>query len=237
MPSEPLVLLTRAAGENDGLAARLAAAGIASQELPCIRIEPLPDAAPLGEAVAALTADDLLVITSPAGARAVASALDGRSCAAGVAVVGAATGAACTAAGLRVVFTASLATASALAQEVPLPRGVVLLARSDRAAPDALAILTSRGAVVGRIVTHRTVPLPQVRVPGADAVVFASPSAVDGFAAAGITPAIAIAIGPATGRRYRERFGHEPVVATADPEHLARAIQLALEGQRAVIGR
>lgn len=239
MPSEPLVLLTRLEGENAGLARRLAAAGIASQELPCIRIEPLADPAPLRAALLTLTADDLLVITSRAGARAAAAALDGRACAAPAAVVGPATGAACRAAGLRVVFTPSVPSGTALAEQLPLPRGAVLLARSDRAAAEPAAILKSRGALVGEVVAYRTVALSVDRVPAAAAVVFASPSAVEGFAAAKTWPgvAIAIAIGPTTADRVRTLLGIEPIVATPDDDQIARTIQSALEGHRAAIGR
>lgn len=240
MPSsEPLVLLTRPEGENAGLATRLAAAGIASRELPCIRIEPLVDPAPLRDALLALTADDLLVITSRAGARAVTAALGGRACAAPVAAVGPATGAACGAAGLKVVFTPSVPSGTALAEQLQLPRGAVLLARSDRAAAGPAAILRGRGALVGEVVAYRSVALPVDRVPAADAVVFASPSAVEGFAAARTPPgfAVAIAIGPATADRVRVLLGTEPVVATPDDGELARTIQSALEGHRAAIGR
>ena len=239
MPSEPLVLLTRPEGENRGLATRLAVAGIASQELPCIRIEPLADPAPLRDALLALTADDLLVITSRAGARAVAVALGGQVCAAPAAVVGPATGAACRAAGLRVVFSPSVPSGTALAEQLPLPRGAVLLARSDRAAAEPAAILRSRGAIVGEVVAYRTVALPVDRVPAADAVVFASPSAVEGFAAAKARPgvAIAIAIGPTTADRVRALLGTEPIVATPDDEVITHTIQSALEGHRAAIGR
>ncbi|HEV2010045.1 MAG TPA: uroporphyrinogen-III synthase [Candidatus Limnocylindria bacterium] len=239
MPSEPLVLLTRPEGENAGLATRLAAAGIASRELPCIRIEPLVDPAPLRDALLALTADDLLVITSRAGASAVAAALGGRACAAPVAAVGPATGAACGAAGLQVVFTPSVPSGTALALELPLPRGAVLLARSDHAAVEPAAILRGRGALVGEVVAYRTVTLRRDRVPAADAVVFASPSAVEGFAAARTPPgfAVAIAIGPATANRVRVLLGTEPVVATPDEDELARTIQSALAGHRAAIGR
>ena len=239
MAGEPLVLLTRPEGENAALAARLAAAGIASKELPCIRIEPLADAAPLREALLTLTADDLLVITSRAGASAVAVALGGRVCAAPAAAVGSATAAACRAAGLRVVFTPSVPTGTALAEQVPLPRGAVLLARSDRAAAAPIVILRRRGAFVREVVAYRTAVLPLGQVPAADAVVFASPSAVEAFAAVKIRPVvgIAIAIGPATAERVRTLLSIEPVVATPDDDELAHTIQSALEGHRAAIGR
>ena len=239
MPSEPLVLLTRPEGENTGLATRLASAGIASRELPCIRIELLADPAPLRDALLALSGDDLLLITSPAGARAVAAALAGRPCAAPVGTVGPATAAACRAAGLRVVFTPSVPTGAALAEQLPLPRGAVLFARSDRSGAEPAAILRARGALVSDVMAYRTVVLPLDRVPAADAVVFASPSAVEGFAAAKHQPgvAVAIAIGLATADRVRTLLRTEPVVATPDDDGLAHAIQSALEGRHAAIGR
>lgn len=237
MRPEPVVLLTRPAGENAALATRLAARGIASRELPCIRIEPLTDAAPLRDAVLALGPSDLLVVTSAAGARAIVAALDGRTAAASVAAVGPATAAACAAAGLRVTFQPTVATGAALAAELPLPPGAILLAQSDLAGPETAAALRARGAVVGVVVAYRTVALSHEQAPDADAVVFASPSAVDGFAAAGARPRIAIAIGPRTADRCRARFGSEPIVATPDPERLARSIETALEGHRAAVGR
>ncbi|MHB8630866.1 MAG: uroporphyrinogen-III synthase, partial [Candidatus Limnocylindria bacterium] len=141
-------MLTRPAGENERLAARLAALGIDSVSLPCVRIEPLADPEPLALALGALTADDLLIVTSRAGARAVGLALGARACAAPVAAVGDRTAEACRAAGLRVVFVPSAPSGAALAVELPLPRGAALLARSDRAGDDLPAILRRRGAVV-----------------------------------------------------------------------------------------
>jgi uroporphyrinogen-III synthase len=237
MRADPLVLLTRARGENGDLIARLRSLGIAAEERPCIRIEQFADPAPLREAVAALTADDLLVITSAAGARAVERASGGLGCRAPTAAVGVATRAACAAAGLRVAFMPSVPSARALAEEVPLPRGTVLLARSDRAAPEPAEILWRRGAVVGEVVAYRTVPVPLDRVPDADAVVFASPSAVEGYAAAMAQPRLTIAIGPATADRVRALLGIDPLIATPDDDALALAIKSALEGSRAATGR
>jgi len=140
-------------------------------------------------------------------------------------------------AAVRLVLAAVLLAIITRALRLPLPRGAVLLARSDRAAAEPAAILRGRGALVGEVVAYRTVALPVDRVPAADAVVFASPSAVEGFAAAGTRPGVAIAIGPATADRVRALLGTEPVVATPDDDGLARTIQSALEGHRAAIGR
>ena len=237
MRAEPRVLLTRAAGENADLAVRLRSFGIGVEEHPCIRIEQLADTAPLRDAIGALTADDLLVITSAAGARAVGRATGGQGCHAPTAAVGAATRRACAAAGLRVAFMPSVSSAKALAEEVPLPRGTVLLARSDRAASEPAEILWRRGAVVGEIVAYRTAPLPLVDAPAADAVVFASPSAVDGYAAALVQPRLAIAVGATTADRVRAVLGIDPVIATPDDDALARAIRSAVEGARATVDR
>lgn len=237
MRAEPIVLLTRPRAESADLAGRLRAFGIRSEVRPCIRIEELTDPAPLRDALAALSRDDLLVVTSAAAARAIARATGGPGCAAPVAAIGAITRDACVAAGLRVAFTPSAPNGRALAEEVPLPRGAVLLARSDRAASHTAEILRRRGAVVGEIVAYRTVPLPLAEVPDTDAVVFASPSAVEGYAAAKVRPKLAIAVGPTTADRVRALLGIDPVIATPDAAALVRAIRSALGGERAAIGR
>ncbi|HEX9495395.1 MAG TPA: uroporphyrinogen-III synthase [Candidatus Limnocylindria bacterium] len=237
MSRRPRVLLTRPHGENDALAARLAERGIDAQAAPCVRIEELADLAPLADSLRRLTADDVLVITSRAGARAVARALRGTPCAAPAAAVGPATAHACREAGLRVAFMPSVATGIALADELPLPRGVVLLARSHRAAAEPAAILRRRGALVGEIVVYRTVPLAPDGIADADVAVFASPSAVDGFALSGAHAAVAVAVGPATAARVRERLGIDALVAAPDDVALAIAIERALEGRHAFVDR
>ena len=180
MRSDPVVILTRPHGENARLAERLAALGIAVREIPCVEVRPLDDPRPLRDAIVALTGDDLLVITSRTGAQAVAIAMDGAACTAPVAAVGTATAAACRSAGLRVTFTPSVANGRTLATEVPLPRGSILLARSDRATPEPLALLAERRATVGEIVAYRTVSIaPAEAIPDRAIAVLASPSAVD----------------------------------------------------------
>lgn len=229
MPDSPVVVLTRPAGENEALAAALARRGIATRIAPCVRVAPLEDDAPLREAVRRLGAEDLLVITSDAGARAIARALAGAPCLAPVAAVGARTADACREAGLRVVFTPSVATGAALATELPLPRGVVLLARSDRAGDEPVAILRGRDAAVGQIVAYRTLSLaPDVDANG-DVVVFASPSAVDGFALAGAHAGTAVAIGPSTAARVRARLSIEPRVASPADDAIVSAVESVLE--------
>ena len=228
---EPLVWLTRPAGENERLAEVLAASGVATASVPCVRIAALDDPRSLREAVLALGADDVLVLTSQAGVRAVAEAIGTRRCAAGIAAIGVATADACRALGLPVTFTASRPTGAALGAELPLPARNVLLARADRAGDELPLLLRARGATVGEIGAYRTVPIAPLRAPDADVVVFASPSAVDGFASGvALGAARAVAIGPTTAARVRERLGTEPVVAAHPAEQaLAAAVRAALE--------
>lgn len=235
MPSEPVAILTRPRGENERLVARLSAAHIAVREIPCVEVRPLDDPRPLRDAIAALTAQDLLVITSGAGACAVASVMGGAACAAPVAAVGTATASACRHAGLRVIFTPSVANGRALATELPLPRGVVLLARSDRATPEPIAILAGRGATVGEVVAYRTVPAaPREAIPENVIAVFASPSAVEGFALSGARARSAIAIGETTADRVRGALGIEPRVAGSDAE-IELAVRVLAGGTHAIV--
>jgi len=235
---EPVVILTRARGENAGVAAGLAAAGIASRELPCVAVRPLEDPTPLRVAVRALTNDDVLVITSRAGARAVGAILGGASCAAPVAAVGQATARACRDEGLRVTFVPSIPSAAALAAELPLPRGATVLTRSDRAAREPVDVLTRRGAHVREVVAYRTSPVaPRESIPAGASALFASPSAVDGFALSGAAVAGAVAIGAATAARVRTALGIEPRIAGTDDAEMVDALTALVKGTDAVTGR
>lgn len=239
MRSERIVLLTRPRGENHRLASRLGEAGITTRELPCVEVGPVDDPGLLREAIAVLTADDLLVITSVAGARAVAAALNGTVCAAPVAAVGSATAGACRDAGLRVTFTPSIASGRGLAGEVPVPRGKVLFARSDRAAPEPPAILAGRGATVGEIVAYRTISIaPHDTVPEGAVAVFASPSAVDGFALARAPRlAGAVALGANTADRVRVALGIDARMTGPDDGEMVAAIRCVLEDTDAIARR
>jgi uroporphyrinogen-III synthase len=239
MPSEPVVILTRPHGENARLADRLAADGIAVHEIPCVEVRALGDPSPLRDAVLALTADDVLVITSRAGARAVAAAIGAAACAAPVAAIGTATAAACRDAGLRVAFTPSTPSGAALAAELPLPSGRILLARSDRATPEAVEILARRGATVGEIVAYRTTPLaPREAVPAGAVVVFASPSAVDGFALSRTANlAGAVAVGQSAASRVRTMLGIEARVAGPDDDEIVVAVRALVRESDAIAGR
>jgi len=238
MPSEPIVILTRPVGENARLAERLAADGMAVREIPCVVVQPLADPAPLREAVRALTERDVLVITSRTGALAVRSALGDAPCAASVAAVGAATAEACRAAGLRVTFMPSRPSGAALAIELPLPSGRILFARSDRAAAEPAEILARRGATVGEIVAYRTVPIaPRERIPAGAIAVFASPSAVEGFALAAATPAGAVAVGRSAAVRVQALLGIGAHESGPDDDDIVSAVREAVRESGAIARR
>ena len=184
------VVLTREPADNAELASRLRARGVLVVELPCVRAAPLADARELAAELAALVEDDWLVVTSRHGADAVARCHVPRSL---IAAIGDATAARLRAHGLAVAFQPSEPSGAALARELPRPTRVVLLARSDRALPDLPALLRDRGAGVREVVAYRTVvgahgDVAQVRAlldaNGPVAVVFHSPSAVEGMVGA-----------------------------------------------------
>lgn len=231
------VILTRAREDNAALGAELRARGLRVIELPCVRTEPLADASALREAIASLMPlDDVLVLTSRAGVDAVAACAGVPRC--DVAVIGAATARHARGLSMRVSFVASVANAGALGRELPLPRGEVLLARSDLADPALPAALRGRGARVREVTAYRTVARAAGDVDAArgaimagDAtVVVASPSAVDALAAAFGAPTARragfVAIGERTAEHARRRLGVAPAVAPAtDVASLADAIR------------
>jgi len=206
------VLLTRAPEDDRALADILGRRGHRVFALPCVRTAALEDDRALVGALAALTPDDVLVVTSRAGARAIASALAGHGCAAPVVAFGAATAAVLAGRGLA-PRTLAAATGAELGEVLALPAGTVVLARSDRALGDLPAVLRRRGAAVRELTAYRTVPAANgdtARVAAAlesgeiDAAVIASPTAVDALVAALGVPALSrllfVAFGPTTAR-------------------------------------
>lgn len=180
------VILTRASEDDAALAARLRAGGARVLELHCVRTVLVEDDAPLAAAVGRLGPEDWVVITSRAGADALARA--GRPTAR-VAAVGAATAARLARHGIAVSFVPSRAAGATLARELPAAR-VALLARSDRALPDLPEILRARGVEVREVVAYRTVVGPvgdvapvreALRTGERVAIYLWSPSALDGL--------------------------------------------------------
>ncbi|HET8568921.1 MAG TPA: uroporphyrinogen-III synthase [Candidatus Limnocylindria bacterium] len=204
------IVLTRDAGTSAPLAGRLAARGWDVVVLPCVRTERAapPELGPLGP-------DDVVVVTSAAGADAV---LDVLPPGVPVAAVGAATARRLREGGVRPRFVPASATGAALGAGLPLPRGTVVLARSDRAGADLPAALRERGARVREVVAYRTVAAARGDAAAARAallaggtLVVASPSAVEASLASLGADALArsrvVACGPTTARAVREMTG------------------------------
>jgi uroporphyrinogen III methyltransferase/synthase len=222
-----IVVLTRRRGDDLALAEDLRQAGAEVIELPCVRTEPLADTTELATALAALGAADLLVLTSRTGADAVADVAPRGGIACAVAAVGDATAERAGALGMRVRFVASRADGSTLGRELPLPRGEILLARSDLADEDLPATLRARGARVRETPAYRTIArvegdagaVRRAVARGPVTIVVASPSAVDALAAAvdleTLRRATFVAIGPRTARHVRDRAGVVAIVAEA----------------------
>lgn len=233
------VILTRERADEP-LRAALSARGHEVLELPCVRVEPLRDERPLANALRALRTQDLLVLTSAAGANAVHTAMGGAALRAPVAAVGPNTAEAARAAGLEVVFVGG-GDGRALGEGVPLPEGEMLLARSDRALPDLPEVLRERGARVREIVAYITVvgldgdraaaAVEAVGSTGACAVI-TSPSALEGLleavTAARLRGVPLVALGPTTASAIRACLGVEPVVAeSTQTDDLVRAVARA----------
>jgi uroporphyrinogen-III synthase len=201
------VLVTR---ERPGeLAATLAARGADVVHLPLIEVvDPLDGGAHLQATLEHLDRFDWLMVTSAAGAERV-----GRAAAAfaqvRLACVGTATAAALRAASGRTVdLVPTVQRADHLAEEfialVDSPQRV-LVAAADRAAPTLASALREAGHDVVEVVAYRTIDVePDAEalavIGEADAVVFASGSAVESWCrAVGVRrPPIVVAIGPAT---------------------------------------
>jgi len=232
-----IVVLTRRREDNAVLAEELRQRGAEVIELPCIRTEKLHDTGQLAEALTALEPSDLLVVTSRAGVDAIADVMPRAGIACGVAAVGEASAERAAAAGLKVRFVASSADGATLGHELPLPRGTVVLARSDLADADLPAALRRRGADVRDVVAYHTVAtidgdpgsVRRALDRGPVTIVAASPSAVDALATAVgaelLRHASFVAIGPRTAQRIRERIGRAVVVAAnTDDDALVRAV-------------
>lgn len=240
-----IVILTRRETDDLALAAELRELGADVIELPCVRTEPLDDTTDLRRAVEALASSDLLVLTSRTGANAVADVMPRGGIACGVAAVGEETAERAQSLGMRVRFVASRADGRTLGRELPLPRGDVVLARSDLAHGDLPAILRERGARVREVTAYRTVAqvsgdagiVRRAVERGPVTIVVASPSAVDALAGAldagTLGHATFVAVGPRTAGRVRERVGSTAIVAGAtDARALADAIP-SPQGQEA----
>jgi uroporphyrinogen-III synthase len=209
------VLVTR---ERPGeLAKMLTARGATVIHVPVVAVtDPTDGGAALRDALSALCDFDWLVVTSAAGAARVGSAVaevpDVR-----LAAVGAATARALeTRTGRPVDLVPAVQHAHALiaafVEREPSPRRV-LVAQADIAAPTLVDGLRAAGHEVTVVTAYRTVATEfdrnvEAAVAGADAVLFASGSAVESwsrrFGAA--APPVVVAIGPTTAAAV-DKFG------------------------------
>lgn len=238
------VVITRSRTGNEELAGKLRARGFEPVPVDTLEFLPPDDWSEVDAALARLRDFDWLIITSATGAAFLAERMRvlsrpvswGRK--PGVAAVGPSTRASLLKAGVRVDFVPSEYTTRRLAEELPDGRGNdLLLLRASSGEPGFVPALERRGFRVADIPIYTTSPLGGGAAgrasKDADAVIFASPSAVDGFierlapaeakAARGI---LAVCIGPVTAAAAREK-GFGRVVASR--EHTIEGLLGCLE--------
>ena len=239
------VLVTRGAGQSEGLVRRLRARGAEVVEIPTVAIAAPLDPRPFQDAARAIDGYDWLLLTSANAVQAVAGAIGGRlPSTVRLASAGPATTAAIRARLPGVPVTAEATSAfggEGLARALALvdvAGSRMLFPVSDRS-PAALAgALRARGARVDVVVAYRTAApddagrrLREALAAGIDVVTFASPSAVEAFAGLGDAArgVPAVVIGPTTATAARE--AGLKVAATAGDateEGLAGAVEECL---------
>jgi uroporphyrinogen III methyltransferase / synthase len=249
--AERRVLLTRRPEQGEPLARRLADLGATVVFAPAIEVGPPEDPGPLDEALRALEGYEWLVFTSTNAVAAVKARLEalGRKALPKelkIASVGRATSEAAQEAfpESRVALAPAddyrgLGLVEAFAKLDPQPRRV-LLPGSNLSAPTLADGLRALGATVDVRIAYRTSTpedlksrLEETLASGIDLVLFASPSAVQGFAdalGAGAAGVPAVVIGPTTAASAR--LAGMQILAVADPstvEGLAAAAVRALE--------
>jgi len=185
------VIVARSRDGNRDLAARLRKAGIDSVSVDTIEFLPTGDPSAVDSALTRLFSFDWVAFTSATAV----SVFAGRMAALGlnlsnarpkIAAVGARTAIALKKAGFRVSYTPSRYLTSELGMGLPINDGTrILLLRADIATATLPAILKERGFEVEDVAIYRTrtpkKSLNQALFEGADLVVFASPSEVQGF--------------------------------------------------------
>jgi uroporphyrinogen-III synthase len=250
------LLITRSADDAGDWARTLALEGATPIVFPCVHSEPVGDAALARSLAAAISRADWLVCTSRRGVDRVA-ALAGTAVPSTVrlAAVGTATAARfrehfgrCdlvgggTAAALGAELREHLSVppdATARPDAARRPDARCVLALATNAGPDLAAALTAAGATVERFDVYRTVPAGPLepRRPlsglGCDTVIFASPTAVRGFAnQVHVDRAGAfVTIGPSTSKAVRAQ--RWDVAAEAREPSLSGIIASMLEATHA----
>lgn len=183
-------MITRSKEGNDELAERLNAMGFEPISIDTLAFLPPLDWSPVDEALKSLSNFDWVVFTSATGVKFFVERMkalrlplpwNGKP---RVAAVGERTSKALSEIGVDVGFIPSRYLSKSLGEELPSREGkTVLLLRADIADPVLANLLHERGFRVHEHPIYRTThPTHETeRLTGADAVTFASASAVDGF--------------------------------------------------------
>jgi uroporphyrinogen III methyltransferase / synthase len=248
------VVLTRSATGNAELARNLSASGFKVVPIETIKFLPPKDWSKVDASLRGLGEFDWLLFTSATGVGFFARRMknlsltipwDGKPA---VAAVGEKTSAALREEGIEAGFVPSRFLTKTLAEQLPKGRGSnVLILRAETGSPEALAALERRGFRPLDLAIYRTMAVAAGQdvsarsgLSEADAILFASPSAVDGFMdmldggpvdATHARP-LAVCIGPVTASAARRR-GFERVVTarTHTIEGLVRSLRNAASGE------
>jgi uroporphyrinogen III methyltransferase/synthase len=210
-PKRLRVIVTRARGQLEPLAARIEALGHEVVRCPLIELEPVgPDRIDVD-------GYDWVVVTSAYGARELLRRARGPLPA--VAAIGPATAAALREGGAEPALVARVSTQEGLLAELPRPAGRVLFPGAERA---RRLLVDELGADF--VPLYRTRALRPHPPPVGDLVVLASASAAEAWSAVGVALP-AIAIGPETTRAARAA-GIDVVAeaATHDVDGLVAAV-------------
>ncbi|HEY5495410.1 MAG TPA: uroporphyrinogen-III synthase, partial [Candidatus Limnocylindrales bacterium] len=244
----PRILVTRDAERAGPLLEALRAQGVDPVGVPTITIEPGRPGGPLDDAVPAAASYTWVAVTSPTGATALVEAAARRGADLGtarIASVGRATSAVVERTGVHASFLPAVATATALAEELPIgPGDRVLLVRGNLADERLGSRLRSRGATVDEVVAYRTIEAPPESVrsahtafrDGLDGLVFTSGSTVRGLLALLDAPdrraaleMPAFCIGPSTASVARDAgFVAVHEASAPEPEALAELVRAYL---------
>ena len=230
------VVVTRGSDQAGALTGELVSLGASVIEAATIAIvDPADAGAALRAAAGRLATYDWVVFTSAnAVARLLAKVRDARAFGtARVAAVGSVTANALARAGIESDLVPTEFTADALVAAFPAGPGSVLVPQSARARPALVEGLGAKGWQVDAVAaygTHPTAPPAGVLADGgtADAIVFTSPSTVEGWVgAAGVdgTPRVVACIGPVTADAARQ---HGLTVTVTPDDHTAAGVAAAL---------
>lgn len=220
------IALTHSAGRLEELEARLVARGHEVVRTPLIEVRPRLDAATREAAAALLTLPWLLFASRSAVSAwsALELPFEGPS----LGAVGEGTAAALERAGGRVRVLGEPATGRGLASAFLArrdARGPVGLPRGNRSRDDLRTSLAASGLPVRTVTLYDTTPAAWRGDERVEAVVLASPSAVQGLPDAVAERATLVALGPTTGDALRRRGLPARVAARPDVEAVLETIE------------